>query len=49
MYEKMMELLRHLLAQARAGKTDWEYLADDEMVRTRVGKASFGLDGRPEL
>ena len=38
MYEKVMELLRLLLAQTRAGKVDWEYMADDEMVRTAVGK-----------
>ena len=38
MYEKMMELLRLLLDQTRAGKVEWEYLADDEMVRASIGK-----------
>jgi hypothetical protein len=38
MYEKVIELLRLLLPQTRAGKVTWEYLADEEMIRARVGK-----------
>src|SRR3954463_6798499 len=37
MFQKVTELLHLLLAKTKAGKVDWEYLPDDEMIRASVG------------